>query len=266
MPPDVLETTALGSGGWRTATPSGLPSAPSPMSAPGWQSVEGVESLTISWDAVPGAEWYEVRLEGSGEAREIVVHEPTAAFEGLVPATRYLVQVAPANAGARMPAAATVRVTLAGPYPTPVPPVAGDRPAVAYDRWDTGWWTLTSVPLGTLPASTGTLNFGVETPPMQGDNHAARIRAVLTPTKTGDYTFFLAADDDARLFFNPDGIDARGAQQIAYVAGWTEQYQWDRYQSQRSATFKLHKGRSYYLEAINGRDAWRRSCPPAGSG
>lgn len=251
VPGDVLETTQLGSGGWRSATPSGLPSAPSPMVDPGWQSVEGVESLSVSWNPVDGAEWYEVRLEGSGEAREVVVDEPSVAFDDLVPETRYVVEVAPANAAARMPVASTVRVTLPGPYPAPVPPVAGDRPSVSYDRWDTGWWTLTSVPFGAVPASSGTSTFGFESIPMQGDHHAARLRAVVTPTVTGDYTFFLSADDDARLFLNPDGVDAKRARQIAYVAGWTEQYQWDRYQSQRSATFRLEAGRGYYLEAIS---------------
>src|SRR5690606_34533162 len=112
-----------------------------PMTDPAWQSVEGIESLTVSWDPVDGAEWYEVRLEGAGEARDVVVDRPTARFDGLVPDSRYVVEVAPANPAARMPAAAIVRVTLPGPYPTPVGPVAGDRPAVSYDRWDTGWWT-----------------------------------------------------------------------------------------------------------------------------
>ena len=251
VPPEVLETTQLGSGGWRVATPAGLPRSPSPMTEPNWQSVEGIETLALTWSPVAGAEWYEVRLEGAGEARQTIVDQPAVHFDGLVPDSRYVVEVAPANPAARMPAAATVRVTRPGPYPAPVGPVAGGRPAVSYDRWDTGWWTLTSVPFGAIPASTGTLDFGFETPPMRGDNHAARIRAVLTPTTTGEYTFHLSADDDARLFLNPDGVDARGARQIAYVAGWTEQYQWHRYQSQRSATFQLHAGRSYYLEAIS---------------
>jgi hypothetical protein len=251
VPGDVLETTMLGSGGWRTATPSGLPSAPSPMVDPAWQSVEDVQSLTVSWNPVDGAEWYEVRLEGAGEARDAIVTDPTVHFDGLVPDTRYVVEVSPANPAARMPAASMVRVTLPGPYPTPVAPTSVGRPSVSYDHWDTGWWTLTSVPFGSLPAGTGTLDFGFETPPMRGDNHAARIRAVVTPAKSGTYTFFLSADDDARLFLNPDGVDAVGARQIASVAGWTEQYQWDRYQSQRSQTFQLEKGRSYYLEAIS---------------
>ncbi|MDA3033383.1 MAG: hypothetical protein O3B90_13855, partial [Actinomycetota bacterium] len=37
---------------------------------------------------------------------------------------------------------------------------------------------------------------------------------------------------------------------VAPVAGWTEQYQWDRYQSQRTATYRLKKNQPYYIEAI----------------
>jgi hypothetical protein len=123
---------------------------------------------------------------------------------------------------------------------------------VSWDRWDTGWWTLTSIPDGQPPLSgePRTLSGGLETPPMQGENHAARLRAVLTPAATDDYTFHLSGDDDARLLFNPDGVSAKGAIAIAAVSGWTEQYQWDRYASQSSATFHLVRGQSYYVEAI----------------
>ena len=144
-----------------------------------------------------------------------------------------------------------VALTQPGPYPTPVGAEPGERASTTYDRWDTGWWTLTSIPDGLAPVSTSTLALGLETPAMLGENHAARLRAQLTPTETAEYTFHLAADDDARLLFNPEGPNANGALPIAYVAGWTEQYQWDRYDSQTSATFLLEAGRTYYIEAIS---------------
>ena len=212
--------------------------------------MRGPETLSISWLPAIDATWYEVRLEGGGQARELTVTDPKATFDNLVPDTRYLLEVAPANPAARLPASSTVVLTTSGPYPTPVTPVDNGRPAVAYDRWDTGWWTLTSVPSGREPVSTSTLSYGLETPPMLGENHAARLRAVLQPTVSGDYTFFLSADDDARLSFNADGVNADGAVPIATVAGWTEQYQWDRFDSQSSATYRLKKDHAYYIEAI----------------
>ena len=250
VPAEVLDATRLGEGGWRVATPIGLPDTPAPFVNPQFASTSGPETLSISWAPAVDAAWYEVRLEGAGQARDIVVTDPSVAFDNLVPDTRYLLEVAPANAAARLPAASTVRVTSSGPYPTPQPPLDQVRPAVTYDRWDTGWWTLTSVPSGQAPDSTSTLSYGLETIPMQGENHAARIRAVLQPTESGDYTFFLSADDDARLFFNPDGVNADEAMPIAYVSGWTQQYQWDRYDSQASTAYKLKKGHSYYIEAV----------------
>jgi hypothetical protein len=52
------------------------------------------------------------------------------------------------------------------------------------------------------------------------------------------------------LLFNADGDWAHGAEPVAYVSGWTEQYQWDRYASQTTSGFELVAGESYYIEAI----------------
>jgi hypothetical protein len=250
VPASVIESTPLGAGGWRSATPAGLPEAPAAMMNPEWTSSATTESLTVGWADVDGAEWYEVRLEGSGEARDLIVDQPTVQFDDLVPDTRYVVEVAPGSAGGRQEVTGRVFMTRSGPYPTPVSPAPGNEPTVAYDHWDTGWWTLTSVPEGLAPVSTTTLSTGLETPPMQGDNHASRIRAVITPNRTDVYTFHLSGDDDARLLFNPDGDWAHGATPVAYVSGWTEQYQWDRYASQTTAGFELEADHEYYIEAI----------------
>ncbi len=251
IPSKVLDATELGAGGWRVSTPVGLPDVPARLTDPQWEIAAGTETLEIGWAPVEGAEWYDVILEGGGQSRSFTVEEPSAFFERLVPDTRYLVEVAPGNSAGRRPPAVRVALTQPGPYPTPIAPPEGERPSTTYDRWDTGWWTLTSIPDGLAPVSTSTLTLGLETPPMLGENHAARLRAVLTPTETAEYTFHLAADDDARLLFNPEGRNANGALPIAYVAGWTEQYQWDRFDSQTSATFLLEAGERYYIEAIS---------------
>ena len=250
VPARVLEATNLGGGGWRAATPVGLPGLPAAMTDPQWTSAVGPETIVLGWAPVDGADWYEVRLEGSGEAREVISDEPTVVFDNLVPDTRYLVEVAPASNAGRQREVGRVVVTASGPYPTPVAPPAGDEPAVTYDHWDTGWWTLTSVPDGLAPEATTTLATGLEVPPMRGNNHASRLRAVITPDRTDVYTFHLAGDDDARLLFNANGDWAHGAVPVAYVSGWTEQYQWDRYASQTTPSYELVAGESYYIEAI----------------
>jgi PA14 domain len=250
VPARVLEATQLGSGGWRRSTPTGLPGMPAEMTDPQWTTLVGPSDAVVGWGAVDGAEWYEITLEGSGESRHLVTDDPAVVFDNLVPDTRYLIEVTPASAAGRQPGAGRVFVTEPGPYPTPVAPVPGSEPTVTYDHWNTGWWTLTSVPEGVAPESTTTLATGLEVPPMRGDNHASRMRAVITPTRTDTYTFHLSGDDDARLLFNPDGAWAHGAEPVAYVSGWTEQYQWNRYRSQTTPAYELVAGRSYYIEAI----------------
>ena len=249
IPAEVLTATDLGSGGWRPATPAGLPSTPGPFDLQ-WNVVAGVETLEISWTAPTRAKWFDVRLEGGGEQRRMKVTDPAVVFDRLVPETRYLVQVTPANAGGTRARAVGVFSTVAGEYPTPVAPQRGTAPTVSYDRWDTGWWTLTSIPDGAAPKSTSALDWGLETPPMQGENHAARMRALVTPPVTGSYRFYVSGDDDARLLLSPSGSQAFRARPIAYVSGWTAQYQWNRFASQESRSFRLEAGRSYYIEAI----------------
>jgi len=249
IPAEVLTATDLGSGGWRPATPAGLPSTPGPFDLQ-WNVVAGVETLEISWTAPTRAKWFDVRLEGGGEQRRMKVTDPAVVFDRLVPETRYLVQVTPANAGGTRARAVGVFSTVAGEYPTPVAPQRGTAPTVSYDRWDTGWWTLTSIPDGAAPKSTSALDWGLETPPMQGENHAARMRALVTPPVTGSYRFYVSGDDDARLLLSPSGSQAFRARPIAYVSGWTAQYQWNRFASQESRSFQLEAGRSYYIEAI----------------
>ena len=45
----------------------------------------------------------------------------------------------------------------------------------------------------------------------QADNYASVISALVTPTNTGYYEFFINADDKARLYLNPYGADPAGA-------------------------------------------------------
>ena len=118
------------------------------------------------------------------------------------------------------------------------------------------------MPAGLAPESTSTLTYGLEAPPMLGENHASRLRAFLRPERTGTYTFYLSGDDDARLLLNSSGPPASGATPIASVAGWTEQYQWQRYRSQTSAGIRLVAGHTYYIEAD--RRSRARPRPPRG--
>lgn len=251
VPADVLEATNLGEGGWRRQTPTGLPESPATFTDPQFAATSGPETLDITWAAPDNSDFYQVRLEGAGEVRKVTVDTPAASFDNLVPGTRYVVEVAPGNAAAIQRPASFVAVTGYGDYPTPITPAAGGtEPTVVYESWDNAWWTLASLAEGTPAASTSSLSWGLEAPPMQGENHATRLRALVTPEVSGEYRLYLSGDDDARLLFNRRNQHARGARTAAYVSGWTDQYQWDRHQSQESRVYNLEAGKSYYIEAI----------------
>ena len=84
-----------------------------------------------------------------------------------------------------------------------------------------------------------------------GDSYGSRIRALLTPSVTGDYRFFIASDDNSQLKFSRD-TNAANATVIASVSPWVNQNVWNQYASQMSIVItNLIAGQSYYIEALH---------------
>ena len=65
--------------------------------------------------------------------------------------------------------------------------------------------------------------------------------------QSGQYTFYLAADDLAELWLSTDGNPAN-KQKIAAVNSWTNAGQYDQDPSQQSVTINLTAGQRYYIE------------------
>ncbi len=82
------------------------------------------------------------------------------------------------------------------------------------------------------------------------DNYAARIRGYICPPKSGNYTFKIAGDDAAELWLST-GDDPAHKTKIAYVPGWTNVREWNKYTSQTSAPVNLQLGKRYYIEALH---------------
>ena len=88
------------------------------------------------------------------------------------------------------------------------------------------------------------------------DNTGTRARAFLTPPETGDYTFWIAGDDNCQLWLSTDA-NAVNATMIAQVAGWTPVDDWLNTGGgagdaalQKSAPQALVAGQTYYIEAL----------------
>ena len=80
--------------------------------------------------------------------------------------------------------------------------------------------------------------------------YGLRIRALLTPTNSGSYTFFISSANDSQLMFSASTNPAEAAV-IAYVAGGVADYkEWTRDSSQQSAPIWLVAGNHYYIETL----------------
>eukprot|EP00808_Paulinella_micropora_P031318 g22050.t1 len=74
-----------------------------------------------------------------------------------------------------------------------------------------------------------------------GDDYGVRARVYLIPPQSGNFTFYIASDDNSRL--DVDNVT------VAYVDGWTGAKEWSKYSGQRSAKVFLEAHTRYLLEA-----------------
>jgi len=81
------------------------------------------------------------------------------------------------------------------------------------------------------------------------DNYGGRIYGWLYPPQTGDYTFWIASDNDSELWLSTND-DPENVALIASVDGWTGANEWDKFPTQKSEPVSLTVGSKYYVTAI----------------
>ena len=87
----------------------------------------------------------------------------------------------------------------------------------------------------------------LQMPSNMGGDYGVRIRALLLPPVTGDYTFWIASDDNSRLKLSSNENPA-GVVEVAEVNGWTDPLDWDQDPSQQSDPISLVAGQKYYMD------------------
>jgi len=80
------------------------------------------------------------------------------------------------------------------------------------------------------------------------DSYAQCMYGFIVPDVTGDYVFYVAADDVGTLSLSPDANPAK-AKVIARTSEWTNPKQFTKKPSQKSAKIELEKGKKYYVFA-----------------
>jgi signal transduction histidine kinase/uncharacterized protein YdeI (BOF family) len=89
-----------------------------------------------------------------------------------------------------------------------------------------------------------------EAPVNIGEHFVARVRGYLYPPQTGEYSFWVAADDQAELWLSSDE-NPENAQRITRPFRFTAPRQWDKAAGQHSVGIKLIAGKRYYIEAFH---------------
>jgi hypothetical protein len=137
------------------------------------------------------------------------------------------------------------------------PAISGDpaRGSLLFESWplDTGGW-------GSLRELTDCWDYPdkphesfwqqIFERPDEGNNYfGERARGYLYPPETGDYTFWIASDDNSELYLSTDE-DPAHAVLVANVTSWTGWRQWNAFASQQSPAIRLTAGKRYYIEAL----------------
>ena len=89
----------------------------------------------------------------------------------------------------------------------------------------------------------------MEIPVDQNDNYGTRLCGFVVPPDTGDYTFWIASDDNGELSVSTSE-DPKAKQKIASVPEFTGSREWEKFPSQKSKPVHMEKGKKYYIEAL----------------
>ncbi|MEX2231093.1 MAG: S8 family serine peptidase [Cyclobacteriaceae bacterium] len=108
---------------------------------------------------------------------------------------------------------------------------------------------ISSIPLDSPPSSTSVLK-KFESPRNTGDNYGSRIRGYIRAPLEGYYTFWISSNDHSELWLSPDE-DPQFKEKIAFVTGYANPLQWNKFPTQMSEAIYLEANRKYYIEALH---------------
>lgn len=129
--------------------------------------------------------------------------------------------------------------------------------SILQETWESvQGYSAAQVPIKTAPTARRQLN-NFEGLSDIADNYGDRISGYICPPQSGNYTFWISGDDYSALFLSKDDLPAHKVR-IAYVNGYTQRRQWNKFSTQQSAPVYLEAGKRYYIESLHkeatGRD------------
>jgi len=106
-----------------------------------------------------------------------------------------------------------------------------------------------SIPVNKAPTWTGTQT-SLESPRNQGDNYGARICGYITAPENGYYTFWISSDDFSEFWISTDSLPSKKIK-AAWVYGYCDFHQWNKYTPQKSNQIYFEKDSRYYIEILH---------------
>jgi len=110
--------------------------------------------------------------------------------------------------------------------------------------------TVASIPVTTAPTGTGNLT-SLAGPTNSGTNYGARIRGYITAPATGNYYFWIAANNAAELWISNDDEPINALKRASVVTGSATPQDWTAEPNQKSPWLALEQGRKYYVEILH---------------
>lgn len=89
-----------------------------------------------------------------------------------------------------------------------------------------------------------------EIPSDTDDNYGTVVRGFLVPPTTGNYTFWIASDDNSELWLSPSE-NPKEKIKLCQVNGFCAPREWEKSPEQKSKPIPLTAGRKYYVEALH---------------
>jgi hypothetical protein len=87
----------------------------------------------------------------------------------------------------------------------------------------------------------------LEGPSNIGDNYGSRMKGWLVPPISGNYTFWIASDDNGEFWMSTDS-DSANKVLVCYQPGSAESRNWTKHPEQKSRPISLVAGRAFYYE------------------
>ena len=231
-----------------TSAPPDLeaPSAPSGLASSNLTATAVTLTWTASTDnvAVTGYDVYRNGIKINVSA----VTTTSYNVSGLTPSTAYSFYVTAFDAAGNFSANSnTVNLN------TPAVPGCSGTGSINYQRWN----NITGTTIASLtsnanypnnPSTSGSFN-SFEITSNSGDNYGIKVYGYICVPTTGNYTFWIASDDNGELWLSTNTSPANKTR-IAYHTQWTNSREWNKYPTQKSAAISLTAGQLYYVEAL----------------